>query len=75
MIALPNCVFCRHSRLPASENCAAFPSGIPAAILIDGYDHRKPYPGDHGILFEPKSDAVSQASPDSADSVPVKAAA
>ena len=34
--------------------CDAFPKrGIPARILADRFDHRRPYPGDHGIRFEP----------------------
>lgn len=32
--------------------CAAFPDGIPAAIYIEGFDHRHPYPGDGGVRFE-----------------------
>ncbi|MFC7257696.1 MULTISPECIES: hypothetical protein [Streptomyces] len=32
--------------------CDAFPEGIPSAIYQDGFDHRLPYPGDHGIRFE-----------------------
>jgi hypothetical protein len=53
MIVLPKCVFCSHSHLPESATCTAFPDGIPDAILQEGYDHSKPYPGDHGILFDP----------------------
>ena len=50
MIVSPQCVFCRHCHLPAAATCDAYPEGI----LQRGLDHRKPYPGDHGIRFEPK---------------------
>ena len=32
--------------------CEAFPKAIPDAILNNGFDHRKPFPGDNGIRFE-----------------------
>jgi hypothetical protein len=34
--------------------CAAFPDGIPDRILRNGADHRRPYPGDHGLQWTPE---------------------
>lgn len=33
--------------------CDVFPDGIPDEIYRHGFDHTQPYPGDHGIQFEP----------------------
>jgi hypothetical protein len=51
----PICYNCIHAkpaggRVPAF--CDAFPDGIPTDILNNEADHRKPFPGDHGILFD-----------------------
>lgn len=48
------CARCRHFRrdLPGAT-CAAFPEGIPRVILLNEHDHRAPYPGDHGVRWEP----------------------
>lgn len=59
MTVLPQCLGCRHLRPtaptgPAALKCAAFPEGVPREILLAQHDHRKPFPGDHGIRFEPK---------------------
>jgi hypothetical protein len=53
MITTPQCGVCRHMRKGAGRKCDAFPDGIPQAIWNGSYDHRFPYPGDHGIQLEP----------------------
>ena len=45
------CVYCKHGKKGAV--CAAFPDGIPRAILDNESDHRKTIEGDHGILWDP----------------------
>lgn len=46
------CNICKHYK--GQTRCNAFPSGIPDEIYFLGYDHRKEYPGDNGIRFEPR---------------------
>lgn len=43
----------RYDTDTARQTCAAFPRGIPEPILLGEADHRRPYPGDHGIRFTP----------------------
>lgn len=56
MIGNSICFGCtRFTRFDATHPkayCAAFPGGIPDAILFNGFDHRQPYPLDNGIRFE-----------------------
>lgn len=50
----PICMECKH--LLHDEHkwaCKAFPDGIPKEIIDSEVDHTRPYPGDHGIRFEP----------------------
>jgi hypothetical protein len=46
------CLKCIHDNVPADGGCKAFPKGIPYAILANEHDHRLPYEGDNGILFQ-----------------------
>jgi len=45
------CDHCAHYR--DGTGCRAFGDRIPDSILDGDHDHRRPYPGDNGILFEP----------------------
>jgi hypothetical protein len=49
------CQSCKHFRrdIDTDTICAAFPDGIPIEIIAARHDHREPYPGDHGIRYEP----------------------
>lgn len=50
----PNCLFCAHYHLEASDDeddCDAF-NEIPDSIFIGGLTHQYPYQGDHGIRFK-----------------------
>lgn len=49
------CAECRHFWVDRYDviACDAFPAGIPRAILEGRNDHREPYDGDGGIVYEP----------------------
>ena len=46
------CYLCKHFNKKTRLTCAAFPDGIPSPIVNGEIAHLKPYPGDHGIVFE-----------------------
>ena len=49
-MAAPQCTKC--SRFNLDHSCLAFPSGIPDEIFLGAFDHRKPYSGDDGFMFD-----------------------
>jgi len=57
----PVCFFC--ARLPVDEErvCPAFPDGIPTQIWYGKYDHKNPFPGDHGLQFKSKTPKEDEA--------------
>lgn len=73
-LVVSQCFFCRHLSDRTPRACRAFPHEIPAEILSNQYDHRKPWidpetgePGDLGmvgtesVLFSPRDDAHPEA--------------
>ncbi|HPE80109.1 MAG TPA: hypothetical protein PKZ35_08855 [Gammaproteobacteria bacterium] len=48
-----NCVYRVDSDGANVPTCLAFPDGIPVVILLGEFDHRRPYPGDHGFRYRP----------------------
>lgn len=51
--AIPVCAGCAHFE---QGRCAAYPHGIPPAVLYGHADHRLPLPNDRGVQFEPIDD-------------------
>lgn len=59
----PLCIVCQRLR-PSGDgslSCAAFPEGIPTELLEGKADHRRPFPGDREIRFEPDWAAPREA--------------
>ena len=64
MINDPQCFKCANLDRSNAFNplrCRAFPDMIPVPIQMNKHDHRKPYPGDRGIRFEPIAERQTAA--------------
>ena len=51
----PICAKCKHLVMDCRREpyCKAFPEGIPDDIFVRRCNHRRPFPGDNGVRFEP----------------------
>ena len=51
----PICAKCKHLVMACRREpyCKAFPEGIPDTIFAGRYNHRRLFPGDNGVRFEP----------------------
>ena len=56
--AMPMCMFC--TRYRNAMTCDAYPDGIPAEIISSEHDHRQPYEGDGGMVFDPFDDESAE---------------
>lgn len=56
------CAHCKHFDLEGQQQfiCLAFPDGIPYAITHQRADHRRIWPGDHDIQFEPENEEAAE---------------
>ncbi len=45
------CIGCKHYTMMST--CEAFPNKIPYEIISGHFIHTEPYPGDHGIMYDP----------------------
>ena len=52
---ISDCQTCANRSTKVSSLCLAFPNGIPMDILLGKVSHHIPYPGDDGIMWEPKT--------------------
>ena len=57
----PVCALCKHYQPDKGEGrtCAAF-KDIPLEIWTGKNNHKKPFPGDHGIRFESVNDTSNE---------------
>ena len=57
----PICFDCQYFKKGNPLSCDVYSSGIPKEILLSKVDHRKPYPGDHGIQYKERTSTATKA--------------
>lgn len=65
------CFVCKRIDADAGT-CEAFPGGVPGEMIVMNHDHRTPFEGDHGILWEPDLDAIGEMSVERLAAVGIK---
>ena len=58
-LTVSQCTWCAN-RSPDGTRCKAYPKGIPVELLFNEHDHRTPFPGDNGILYQPVQLGLAQ---------------
>lgn len=57
----PVCTFCARLIVAQGRRCSAFRNAdIPMEIWIGENNHRRPYPGDHGLQFTPWNESQQE---------------
>ena len=51
------CGTCKHYQGDMRCDAFPYPKRIPQKIVSGLFDHRKPYPGDNGVRWEPVEEA------------------
>jgi len=64
MIGNTICLWCKHhNKTGDRRSCTAFHERIPDTVYFGEHDHRFPYPGDNGILYEPEDEEAEALIP------------
>lgn len=57
-VQMAPCISCKHKN-PNGPRCLAFPEVIPDEILLGEHQHRTPFKGDNGVMYEQEEDVIS----------------
>jgi len=59
-MSYPQCITCNWYK---GVGCKAYPLNIPKEITDNQFDHKNPYPGDHGIQYKERESTATKAEP------------